>query len=1034
MSLTVHHSHRTELLVDVLAEQLQDPRADPFAADVVVVHGKGLERWLSMQLAQRHGICANVRFPTARELLDEALVAVVGPDSGLDTWSTDAITWALMAEFREATLAGPSLEPVRRWLTADASREAREVALAGQIARVFERYAIYRPAQCADWSSGGGEGWEPALWRAVTKRLPGHNVAELADQFEAGIPAADLSGLPKRIAMFAVGALPPLSLRMLVALAQRRDIQVLRLAATNPSRGTPDLHPLLASCGIQARELRDALVSFAPVAVHKTYMETAEPTTDLQRLQADLVGCVVSEASKALDQAVEIHSCHGPTRQVQVLRNVLLRLLNDDETLQPRDIIVMTPDVERFAPHIDAIFPDGANSWADRHLHPGGLPRLPFRIADRWIRSDNPVAAVLMAVLDLVGGRLTSTQVLDVLRIAAVREHLELSLEDLAVIQDWVQRSGVRWGADEKHRAREEQPETDAYTWRFGLDRLLLGQAMAGDEEFLLNTLTTGDIEGKDERRMLGALSSFVDIMIGAATELTEPRGVSEWRDRLLALIDALTSPPGWMREEVRSGLEEMVRHAKSSGFIGELSLPGVVELLRGRFTVADIGRRFLDGGITVCQLVPMRSIPFRVVVLLGMDDGTFPREDRRPAFDRMSRTPMAGDRNARIDDRALFLEAVLSARERLVVLYTGCDPADGTLRPPAVPVVELIDVLQAKVVKHPLRSYGPRVFLHPVTGHDKRQLAASNALFAPPLSAPPFLTQLPEAEPNAEVPLQWLVSFFRSPTEFLCNRRLGLWPERDAESLTDREPIEPPRGLDGYALRSWLLAAALEGKSLQFQGDVCERIRRHGLLPLGKPGDTVYIEFANQAATIAAEALQHRDHALPPLIIDELVDGLQLRGHVGDRFSGGIVRCQAGRVTDKSTLALWIEHLVACMVSAPQPAQLFGLESEVTLRPIPSAAATERLADLIAVYRLGWSRPLPFWAKQGMKYLTARDQPKPGLSPEESGCDVFGKWPPQYGLDDHSRRVWPTCPYEVGSEATGLATRILLPMREATI
>lgn len=1052
MTLTVHRSHSTDALVRALADDLREPPVDLFQPDVVVVHGKGLERWLQMRLADQLGICANVVFPTAEDLLVQLADGVLGPDHGLQGWSRDALVWTLLAAFRGEVLDKPALAPLANWLN-QPDRGAREVELATRIAGVFHRYAVFRPDMLAEWRAGRGAGWQPQLWREVAGRIGTADLAEVAGLVKEGIGEADLDAFPQRVGLFTVGSIPPLHVELFAALGRRIDVAMYHLSPSegawnrldvrgrdgvmpNPSAAShlkEGLHPLLASCGAQSRDLQTALRTHAADAVHQSHPVGTAAETSLQRLQVDLRnGHSPKTPHGSCASTIEVHQCHGDSRQAGVLRQVLLRVFDEDPTLQPRDVLVMTPDVERFAPLVDAAFEDGVDVFSSKTQDKGLLPKLPYRIADRWIRSENPVAEALLAILAQAETRLKATEVMALLRLPAIHERFGLTADDLEDVRVMVKDAGIRWGADAAHRAREGQPEVNLYTWRFGLDRLLLGSAMAGAESEAMGVQATGETEGGTRRRLLGALAGFADELLALTDSLVDGRTAAQWRAALLEVLSKMVLPrAGWMLEEVRAGLDALADLAAGAGFDGPIERAAVRTLLQGRFMVSDLGR-FLDGGITVSQMVPMRSIPFRVVVMLGMDHDAFPRKDSRPGFDLMLDKDSArmGDRNNRIDDRALFLEAILSATDRLVVLYTAVDPTDGKKRPPCVPVGELLDVLQADfvdplpVVRHGLHGFSEReVGPDPLT-YDPRQVNAALAMREPVSPSADYFTGLPAQDPPEDLPAAWLVGFFDSAPDFVCQRRLGLWAPREADATSDHEP-ERLGGLERWAVKNALLKHIVAGDDVSLGSDVHARIVGQGRLPLGTPGQLVYAETLGQMYAVALQAEPLRAGVGERLRLEAEVDGLMVHS-VAEKYAVGIVDVRAGSLGGKQHFELYITHLLANIVE-PTATHGVGTGRRVSFEPMSGEEATATLEELVAMYREGWNRPLPMWCDLAWLYERTYRRSKPEWAHKNGADAVNGDWKkPAWCLGEYSLKTYPKMPFwDERGEAAKLARQV---------
>ncbi len=1022
--LQVHHSHRIDDLAQALGGLLSTPTARPFQRDAVVIHSKGFERWLAMQVAQRTGICANVAFLFPSDLVAEALSAVLGPDHAV-AWTTERITWAILAALPSLDDV-PALQPVRDFIAAGGGVDEgrRRIEVAQQIARLFENYASWRPELAERWAGGGGTGWEPPLWRAVADRVAGQDLGALVRRFEGSVADADLSPLPARIAVFSVATLPPLVLRLIAALARHREVHLYLLgpspagwARTNrrSGPGTSALagaaHPLLESMGTVAREFQRTILALEPDLVPAASSPpSAPPSTLLARLQADLRDGRIASEPHVLDPAdrsVQVHACHGPLRQVQILRDALLGLFDALPDLEPRDVVVMTPEIEAYAPLIRAVFDDGA-AWGKRDAHPGGLPRLSYRVADEGVRSSNPAADVLLALLHLSGGRLKATDVVDLLSHERVGARFGVGTDDLPRIKEWVAGSGIRWGADADHRTEIGQPATELYTWRLGLDRLLLGQSVAEQDALLFDVLPFGDVEGRDGRALLGGFVDFAEKVLATTQALQAPRSLSDWRTTLLRSLDDFVSSDGgaWQLEQVRQGLAELVDTARDAGFDGLLDRDAIDAILRGRFSISEPGRGFLTGGVTFCRLTPMRSIPFRVVCLLGMDDGAFPRTQGGLAFDRIEQDPRPGDRSAVGDDRALFLEALLSSSDGLVVTYSGRSPRSNRTQAPAVPVAELLDLIDQTVpggadavtTHHPLQPYSPRAFSSGQDGRlrsfDRRHLAASEAWRAARSAAavrPSFVnSRAPSVleDPQSSVAIDDLARFFKDPLAWYVERRLGLWSPDEAIDLENREPAEKPPALTAWALRNELLEDELAGLPTVRPSAAWDRLRRRAGLPLGMPGEVQYDALRGEACDIAERALELRKGpALDDLEVDLTLQGRGLVGRIGAFYPGGRVVARAGSAAEKYLIGLWVQHLAACASGFAGRSVLVGRRGQPGFEPVGPTEAREHLETLLGLFRQGACAPLLFFPT--ISYRCAETE----LAGEEIDPDKL--WPP---------------------------------------
>ena len=715
----VHRAAEGAALAAGLAEVLRTPPSDPFAADVVAVPAKGVERWLAQRLSHvlgsadaGDGVCANVRFPSVTTLVDEALEPVT-PAEAVPAWSPERLLWPLLDELDACAPGQAWCASLVRHLGTGGDDRGRRLRVASKLAGLYDAYGQSRPEMVRAWALGDdtfGDGapldddvrWQAELWRRVRARVGHPSPPELLDAACDRLRAGDVDlALPERVSVFGTSRLSRARLQVLAALAERRDVHLWLhhaspalwdavAAAPTAVRRANDVtadrlsNPLLVSLSRDVRELQQVL----PQAQDVLHERPPYPPTLLGRLQADLAGDAVPSAPPPLDpddRSVQVHSCHGRTRQVEVLREVVLGLLAADPTLEPRDVLVMCPDVETFAPLIAATFALGAE---DAAAHPAA--RLRVRLADRALRQTNPLLSVLSLVLDLATARVTSSQVLDLAGTPAVRQRFGFDDDDLERLREWTTAAGVRWGFDADHRTTWKLPIPQG-TWREGLDRLLLGAVTEGsaDDVTPLDDVDSAAID------LAGRWCELVDRLDHTLADARGQHTAVAWTRLLEDAVLSLAAPApdaGWQEVQLRSALADLREAAEGS--TAELRLPDVrallAPLLAGRPTRAS----FRTGTLTVCTLVPMRSVPHRVVCLLGMDDGAFPRQSTRDGDDVLARDPWVGERDPGAEDRQLLLDAISAAGQHLVVTCTGADSRTGAPVPPAVPLGELLDAL----------------------------------------------------------------------------------------------------------------------------------------------------------------------------------------------------------------------------------------------------------------------------------------------------------------------------------------------------
>ena len=1028
----LYHGNALDVLAGLLADELRTPAAadDLLAPDTILIPQAAMRRWLQATLAHRHGIAANLEFLTPGEFVSRALDANLGPSRGdLDA---AGLRWRLYAALTDAALlARPALAAIASYLRD--GDPLKPWSLAGELAGVFEKYQAWRRDWLLRWETGADpEDPQAVLWRVVAGDQP-HRARRLQAYLSRfadadGIPA----GLPPRLFAFATLNVSPDVLRVLASQARVGTLHFYLPSPTRETWGDPGGrraraehvpgeggHPLLRDWGAAGRDFMALLGSYevvhpsGEVAAYVDPIEAGGGDTLLRRMQSDLLRDAALPAAGlrdalALDDAsLQFHACHTRLRELQVLHDRLRALLEDarfDPPLQPRDIAVLAPDIDHYVPYLEAVF-GGANGQA-----------IPYAIADASPLAGEPLAEVFLRLLALPGSRFGLEELLDLLASPPAAEAAGLEAADFERLHAWLHAAGARWGIDAAHRARLGAPEDDAYTWQFALDRLLLGYA-SGGEDVIEGVAPWPGLEGS-ALDTLDALLRLLRELARYQRVLGEAMTPTLWRERLLGLLNALVPKPpasaGGQRalDRLRKLIDAFATEAATADFDRPIPIEVVRAHFTARLTEADTRAPLLTGGVSFARMVPMRLLPFRVVCVLGMDDGAFPRRDPAAGLNRLTAElgtdqRRHGDRSTRDDDRYLFLQLFTAAQDVFYASWLGADARDGTPREPSALVSELLaaaagyhaqpgEAARDLVLRHALQPFSPAAFgtrgrdgeadprsfsyrahWHPAAG----RLSSARDRLAPWMD--PAIALAPPVDTEDSLPLDALRRFLMAPAEQFLRQRLGLrLPEVDAAG-EDVEPLQAPRaGLQRTLLQRAVFDGLLAG---QEHPALHASLRARGLLPSGPLGARVLAEIAAEVAPYARAYADWRGGAASTLLpVEAQVDGVRVHGRLGDVLPRGITRLRFGKPNGPSAIRNGLDWLLASAAGVELPFVEFHEDAEAGIGPhvrppLSRESATDALHALVALRRDGLRQPLPFAPYSGWELFTA-SMPERGL------------------------------------------------------
>lgn len=1021
----IYSSNRTELLAEKLATELRRSTSHPLKKETVLVQSGGMEKWLSLRIAEINGICANVNFPFPRHFTKNLFRTVTGlPD--FYPFNCEIMTWNIMG-FIPELLGMKDFKAAADYVSGEDS-ELKTFQLASRIAATFDQYLVYRPDMLLEWDAGRNpmekfreSRWQFELWKKLSASA-GSNAKHLAAMrldFMEKIKSADKEKLPDAVHVFGITGMPLFYVEMLQALSYRIDVVFYYMTPSrqfwSDTRSLKEIskmtlseedaellcfdagNELLSSLGRSGREFFAVLFSLDDTVQEDIYKEPGDDTL-LHSIQSDILelrGAADRGKRKISDDdsSIMINSCHSRLREIEVLHDNLIDIFAH-ENIRPGDVAVMAPDISIYASAVEAVFGTPESEQL----------RIPFSIADRppVSGSSGSVPDLFLEILSLGAKRVTAQALMNIIESRHVSSNFGLDGMELAQIRSWAAESGMRWAIDENDKVSSGLPPYRENTVSFGMDRMLLGSAMNRDADCrMFENIMPMDIADGNDSVTLGIFLRVCRDIKELVTELRKPHTLREWRDIANSVIEKFFSSSKDSENEIQelrkllseSGLSKAVSF---SDFKKTVSIRVMLSFLKGALNVSSGRAGFLSNGVTFCTMQPMRCVPFKVICLLGMNEGEYPVNPPRPAFDLREKARKFCDPSKRHEDRYVFLESILSAREKLIISYVGQDIKENTQLPPSVLVSELTDYTDSAfesgtadkvsdliTVMHPLQPFSPRYF----DGADKKffSYSAQNMKGAVAASLPDRRTfsfssgrELPELQFMPEtISNETLIKFFRHPAKYFVNERLKIrFPDGEISELEDDENFEFD-SLESYNILQRLTELVI--RKCPFE-KAFEIFNSEGLLPHGAFGRTSFIEFYEKAEMFADNTVLKQitgSGKLPKPLHGEITTSPGFTFRLSDIYNGGQLFHRCSGIKAKDRVRAWINHLSLCMADSydgTKKTYLVGKDKVLCYESLPPENASAIVEQLIAMFIAGNRKALPFFPETSLEFAFEAD------------------------------------------------------------
>ncbi len=1011
-------SNQTEKLADALASLVLDAPLSPFKKEVIVVQSRGMERWLTLALTERLGIWSNPSFPYPRKVVEQVLDALSeGRSEEAKAYEPARLKWTIAELLRESAPADLQAYLGER---TDADRSLR---LASSVATVFDGYVVYRAPWLESWARGDETHWQAELWRRVVDRLGPNDLASRINRAISGLraePARESIQLD-RLHLFSLETLPPLFLEFFKVLSGSVPTTLYVLEPSSEYLADADLtpigatsadspvegHPMLSTLGRLSRDFQQLILNIgdAVVGEDERYSIPSRATL-LGSLQADILEFRSPPETSARtlvdadDHSISIHACTGPMREVQVLHDCVRSALEDDPSLRPEEIVVMTSDLDAYAPAFRAVFGQG------------GHHRIPYEVHDRKTRDDAAFYDDFLAVLDVLDSRFSVLDVMRLMDTSSLRQDFRFSPEERTRVAELLSAAGVRWGIDAEHREMLGFPAEPVHTWRTGLGRLFLGFASPPNTMEVFETWLPRGTPSLSDAELVARLARLCEVLFELHSETRGALSIDAWVNHLEHLAASLFAESDERSPEVRTlhaAFESLQSLARDSAYAGEVTLKALRREIATLLVEQTPAVGFLRRGVTLTELVPLRSVPFRVVCLVGMSEEAFPRPDARPSFDLTRPEHQCGDRNKRDEDRHSFLQAVLCARDQLIITYSAPTTSLRSGASPSPVVWELCET--ARRYYKPTSSDGHvlATTAHPLHGFDSRYFDGGNL----PRSASRRYLEIARvlAEPSIQPGGVELRAEPTEDEESLAVGELTRWLWNPMAAFIDKvlrarfdasELYEPTSALTELGP---LAAANVGNGALRagLRGDELEAyLAAAPEFPDGRWGGIERQRVASELTSIDKRkiGIDDGEQGRSELAVVDL-DGLVLEGRLDGLCDDQRVLKRFTKVGRRAELAVWVEHLLMQAAGLSDSTHLVLRGSDTRANLVSFAAVNNPggvLRDLVALYRTSLTSPLPLLERSSWAFAEALidgDQAS-AISAAKKQLDTQRRWDPR--------------------------------------
>lgn len=1000
-------SHNLNTLASALSEKLVETAPDdPFVSQKIIVPNLDTARWFKLFAADQNGIAANLECMLPAEWLWRQTRKIYPDLPGLLQSDLQPMKWSLF-ELLSDPEAREKFQILNRYIESQPQERREQAAfqLAGQIASVFDGYLVYRPEMVLRWQKGhsekGDEKWQSELWRMLNKswKKSGEdsqkNRAELYAEVTKALSEKKLES-EDALYILNPGLLPLPLVKMLEKTALQSDVFFYQIRLSKSGR--ENVNELAQVFGRESESIDNVINYLDSDEVLNLYPQISKKSA-LHRVQGEIVeGVPVSKFPEMKDgiQGIEVRSCHSSLREIEVLHQFLLEMFEEDESLHPDDVLVVTPDLETYRPYIKAVF-DQAEE---------GRPHIPYHAGYSSRSSDTGIERSLLRLLSVIDSRFEFSDVIDHFMMKPVRQTFGVSESDCNKLKRWIEENHVVWGLNAEHRKEFGQPAEELQTWNSAVRRGWYGNLFGGEEgDSLDDLLLYQSIRTANDQAVWASFSNYMYRLDTMRKEIKRKKTCPDWSEWLSNKMDSLfdaASFEGVEAQSIRRIIGQISEQSEVAACRQEISFSLFKSELTSMLDRHKASGALFTNGVTFSSMVPVRSIPFKIIALIGLNESSFPRKQVTPDFDLMAQNPLPGERNRKNEDRNLFLESVMAARDVHYCSYIGQSPVDNETIPPSTIVGEWVDVLSKAsgmeaeniIKKEALSGFSPTNFESGKNYSGVYLQTAQTMLDDEDSTSGLKLDQEIPLEESAEpIQLDDMVRFYSNPIQWFLRKRFDI-SLREMDEEKDEFQLDH---LEKHILFQRVFGWVLDGKSDQ---KIQKYLVQSGAVPVGWPGQQKVLELkGNVRSAISVLNQMNIRPKLDQYPISISVDEDRIEGSLTSYSDHQFVDINPSKFSGKIAIHSWIRHLCGELSGHFEAGNsiLFcdlkgGDPKKKVFKPVHNSA--EILAELIHFYRDGLTHPQTFFPKTLYAFEERERDGKP---------DGYSKAASKFNTDDFS-------------------------------